>query len=76
MGYDFPHEGLAEVTDQFMLGDRFLVAPVLERGATSRSVRLPAGRWRAPDGTVIAGGRTVRVNAPLDELPVFERRAR
>lgn len=73
MEYDFPHQGFAEITDQFMLGDRFLVAPVLERGATSRSVRLPSGRWRGPDGTVTTGGRTVRVKAPLDVLPVFER---
>jgi alpha-glucosidase len=73
MEYDFPHEGLAEITDQFMLGDRFLVAPVLERGATSRSVRLPSGRWRGPDGAVTSGARTVRVSAPLDVLPVFER---
>ncbi len=73
MEYDFPHEGLAEITDQFMLGDRFLVAPVLERGATSRTVRLPPGRWRGPDGAVTSGARTVRVSAPLDVLPVFER---
>jgi len=76
MEYDFPHEGLAEVTDQFMVGDRFLVAPVLERGAISRGVRLPSGRWRAPDGTVMKGGRAVRISAPLDALPVFERLSR
>jgi alpha-glucosidase len=74
--YDFPHQGLAEVADEFMLGDRFLVAPVLEPHATSRTVRLPAGRWRDPDGRVISGSRTVRVAAPLDVLPVFERMAR
>jgi alpha-glucosidase len=76
MEYDFPHEGFATVTDQFMLGDRFLLAPVLERGATSRDVRLPAGRWRGANGAVMTGGRTVSVSAPLDVLPVFERVSR
>jgi alpha-glucosidase len=76
MEYDFPHQGLAEVDDQFMLGDRFLVAPVLEAHATSRSVRLPAGRWRGPDGKVVTGARTVQVAAPLDVLPIFERLSR
>ena len=32
------------VDDEFLLGDGVLVAPVLERGATSRRVYLPHGR--------------------------------
>lgn len=39
MAYVFPDQGLEQVIDQFMLGDRLLVAPVLEKGAASRSVR-------------------------------------
>lgn len=31
--------------DAFLLGDALLVAPVLERGAVRREVRLPRGRW-------------------------------
>lgn len=70
--YEFPGEGLGAVTDQFMLGDRYLVAPVLEKGALERMVRFPNGQWRdIADGEVYSGGEHT-VNAPLDKLPVFE----
>lgn len=71
MAYVFPDQGLEQVIDQFMLGDRLLVAPVLEKGAASRSVRLPAGRWRYVDGTLYEGGDAVTVPAGLDTLPYF-----
>ncbi len=71
MEYVFPGQGLEQVTDQFMLGDRLLVAPVLEKGADTRCVRLPKGSWRYVDGTCYEGGRTVTVPAGLDTLPYF-----
>jgi alpha-glucosidase len=66
----YPHQGFASVKDEFMLGNRILVAPVLEPGA-SRTVVLPQGRWKADDGTEYTGG-THRIDAPLDRLPYFE----
>ncbi|MBO4605587.1 MAG: glycoside hydrolase [Bacteroidales bacterium] len=69
--YVFPGEGLARVVDEFMLGDRVLVAPMQESG-TSRTVILPAGQWKADDGQVYEGGQHV-IDVPLDRLPVFER---
>ena len=73
MFYEYPDESEAwEVTDQFMLGDRYLVAPVMELHARTREVWLPAGKWTR-GGEVFDGGRRIRVDAPLDEIPVFER---
>ena len=72
MEYVFPREGLAEVTDQFMLGDRYLVAPVQQKGERARRVLLPRGRWKYCGGQIFEGGE-VTVDAPLDVLPYFER---
>ena len=70
--YVFPHEGLENVVDQFMLGDSLLVAPMLDKG-TSRSVILPSGQWRSLDGGAILEGGTYTIDVPIDILPVFER---
>jgi alpha-glucosidase (family GH31 glycosyl hydrolase) len=60
----------------FLLGPSFLVAPVVEPGATSRTVYLPRGEWVDYwRGTLYDGGREVTVPAPLDgnATPVFAR---
>lgn len=72
--YEFPNQGYESTTDMFMLGDKYLVAPVLTKNAAKREVRLPSGAaWKFIDGTVYDGGRTITVDAPLDVLPYFER---
>ncbi len=62
------------MTDQYVLGDRIAVAPVVERGATTRAVRLPGGTWYGLlDGAPIASDGTtpVVVDAPVAEIPAF-----
>ena len=71
--YCFPGNGYADIKDEFMMGDSLLVAPVMERGATSRKVALPPGKWKADDGQVYDGPTTVEVATPLERLPYFER---
>ena len=75
MEYEFPGQGMEHVGDQFMLGSRLLVAPVLYKGMTERDVVLPRGcNWKyMPTGQVYGGGTTVRASAPPDVLPYFER---
>ncbi len=71
--YTYPHQGYAEVTDQFLLGDSVLVAPVVEKNAYIRKVLLPPGTWRYIDGRVYHGPAEAEVEAPLDVLPYFIR---
>jgi alpha-glucosidase (family GH31 glycosyl hydrolase) len=71
MEYVFPHGGLAKVIDQFMLGEEILVAPVLEKGATSREIAFPPGSWLGDDGSLVRGPCRQRVAAPLSRLPRF-----
>lgn len=62
------------IDDQFMFGSDLLVAPVLEEGKQERDVQLPTGTWYDVwSDSAIAGGRTVTVRAPLEQLPLFAR---
>ena len=61
------------IKDQFLLGDRVMVTPILDSGATNRTVYFPAGTWYDFwSGTIAATGpTTLSVSAPLDRLPIF-----
>lgn len=70
--YVFPHQGYALIKDQFMLGEKYLVAPVVDERDV-RDVVLPRGTWKDDEGKIHEGGRTVKIDAPLGRLPYFER---
>ena len=72
--YNFPGQGYADVIDQFMMGEDLLIAPVMSKGALSRKVVLPPGRWLADDGRTFDGPATIAVRTPLSRLPHFVRR--
>lgn len=71
--YGFPHQGLEHITDQFMLGEHILVAPVIKEGQRERTVVFPEGTWKSPDGKTYTGPCEAVVPAPLECLPYFER---
>ena len=73
---DFPSDSrVFNIPDEYMFGPAFLVAPVVEQGATSREVYLPAGcdwydYWT---NRRFKGGQTITAVAPVDTLPLFVR---
>jgi alpha-D-xyloside xylohydrolase len=71
LGLAFPELG-KHPDDIYLLGDDLLVAPVIERGATSRRVTFPPGGWIDWwDGTRHEGEETVA--APLERIPLYLR---
>jgi len=73
MEYVFPHQGYEKIKDQFLLGDGILVAPILQKGATSREILFPPGRWIGDDSSTVEGPCRKTVSAPLERLPWYRR---
>jgi alpha-D-xyloside xylohydrolase len=72
-GLAYPELGV-HPNDEYLFGDSILVAPVIARGAVSRTVIFPPGTWidwwtgkRYEGGQ----GEAVMVAAPLGVLPLF-----
>lgn len=70
MEYVFPGQGFESCNDQYMLGDRYLVAPMVDKG-TSRTVKLPKGKWVDEQGVRYKGGKIVTMEVPLNRLVYF-----
>lgn len=71
--YEYPHQGYVDIIDQFLLGKKILVAPVLEKGATKRSVYFPPGKWQGDDQSIVTGPIILNVVAPLTSLPWYRK---
>lgn len=62
-----------DINDEFMFGQAFLVAPVIEADAESRQVYLPSNTdwvdfWT---GQRVKGGQTVIKETPIEIIPVY-----
>jgi alpha-D-xyloside xylohydrolase len=71
---DFPNDpAVKNIADEYMFGPSFLVAPVTEFKAKTRSVYLPAGTswYDFYTGAAFEGGQTITAKAPLDRMPLF-----
>ena len=71
MEYMYPGQGFLNCKDQFMIGEKYMVAPMVTKG-TSRVVKLPSGKWRDDQGKIYKGGRTISIQVPIERLPYFE----
>lgn len=73
MALAFPKDGFEMIKNQFVLGSDLIVAPVLEKGAKTRKVVLPRGKWKADDGKIYRGGKTIEIKTPLSRIPHFKK---
>ena len=75
MFYEFPKDKECwNITDQYMFGSEYLVAPIVHADEFTREVYLPEGKWTdINDGKKYVGGKRVTVNAPVDCIPVFKK---
>lgn len=69
--YQFPRTGFTNCTDEYMIGNRYLVAPVIASG-NNRMVRLPKGKWLDHKGRKIKGPRVIDVGLDIGEVAIFE----
>ena len=69
--YDYPNQGFENVPDEFLIGEKLLVAPVVTDN-DSRTVKFPKGKWRYNNKT-IKGPATKVFTVALDELLIFEK---
>jgi alpha-glucosidase/alpha-D-xyloside xylohydrolase len=62
------------IADQYLWGDHFLVAPVLESGATRRRTYLPAGQWwDFWSHQRVEGGAEITREVDLSTIPLYVR---
>lgn len=58
--------------DQFLFGERILVAPVVNQGAVKRLVYLPKGEWYDYwTGEKLSGENWIIKDAPIDVCPIY-----
>jgi len=68
-----PEARFAGVEDAHYFGPSLLVAPVVARGASQKSLTLPDGKWLEwqPDGALQIVSGDVTLDAPLTKLPML-----
>ena len=71
MEYAFPRNGFADCNDQFMIGTKYLVAPVLDDSGR-RLVRFPRGVWVDQEGRRYRGPLVAEVDCSNGMIPCFE----
>ena len=71
--YEYPGKGYEEIKDQFLLGNKIMVAPLAEKGKRSRDIVFPEGKWLGDDGIVVTGPVTQKVDVPLERLPWYRK---
>lgn len=63
-----------EMISEYMFGDSLLVAPVMDEGHFSKEIYFPEGLWLSLfDQEEVQGPCLLKVAAPLDRIPVYQK---
>lgn len=77
--YEFPEDSTAwEIEDEYMYGNKLLVAPILEAKAEVRNIYLPGPDTLWEDSEtkeVFKGGTWIQRKLKLDSMPVYVRKS-
>ncbi|NSL51956.1 glycoside hydrolase family 31 protein [Calidifontibacillus erzurumensis] len=73
---EYPHDpNVTNLSDQFLVGDNVLIAPILRPDTKCRTVYLPEGEWiNYWTDEKLLGGKFIIVEADLSTLPIFIKR--
>ena len=67
-------ESLKDHPCEYLFGEALLIAPVIEEDKAEWEVYLPEGKWRDFwTHAEFSGARKMKVNVPLDRVPVYQR---
>ena len=72
--YEYPGYGFGDCEDQYILGERYLIAPISE--GTSRTVRLPRGAWIDSKGKRYRGPMVVKQYTFDGRIICFEKESK
>lgn len=75
MFYEYPtDEKCSRISDQIMIGDSLMLAPILDQGASARAVYFPKGEWRDWFNCIKKRGNALyAVDIPLDATGLYMR---
>ena len=71
--YVDPHQGYQFVSDEFLIGEDLLVAPVVTPNTYERAVVFPLGMWKDEDGNLYEGRSEYILKSPINKLLYFTR---
>ncbi|XP_055883246.1 uncharacterized protein LOC106061374 isoform X2 [Biomphalaria glabrata] len=62
------------IQDQFLIGEMFLIAPILCEGRYQRDVYIPPGIWESEDRIILGPKVLTDFPVPLDKIVIFKQR--
>lgn len=74
MEYEYPKQGLENINDQFLLGNKYLVAPIIQKGQTSKTICFPKEtKWKDILTGIEYNEQKVSLAVDINTILIFEK---